>query len=292
MILHHEISKIHTLHLLNEFSLSLHISHDTEEFWPKRNRMEINKKAMLWLFQRTEIEIWQKLPPFFFIPFTQISFLFFPFPRNIWGNQGSHRISLHSPEWSWAKLGRYTCDLSQLNPAFPSWCWRLPHWALGCSQLSYTASKRVQRFNAFSFCFQALFSTQNPLLELHGENSKIISLKGSKWMCFVPPAAVCVWTLGYICQGITGGWMISILTQCPRTSNHMGTILFITPRIPRHDKCDKNQYQGQTLCFTQIHQVKKQWDQDVNMLGNKWTFLVYKKHLKDACSLEEKLWQT
>ena len=77
MILHHEISKIHTVHLLNELSLSLHISHDTDEFWPKRNRMEISKKAMLWLFRRTEIEIWQKLPPFFCIPFSQD---FFPFP--------------------------------------------------------------------------------------------------------------------------------------------------------------------------------------------------------------------
>ena len=107
----------------------------------KRNRIEINKKAMLWLFRRTEIEIWQKLPPFFFIPFTQISSLFLPFPRDIWGNQRSYCISPHCPEWSWAKLGSYTCDLSQLNPTFLSWCWRLPHWALGCSHLSYTASK-------------------------------------------------------------------------------------------------------------------------------------------------------
>ena len=122
---------------------------------------------------------------------------------------------------------------------------------------------------------------------MHSENSKIISLKGSKCTCFVSPP-VCVWTLGTTRQGITDGWMISILTQCLRKSNHMGTIPLLTPRIPGHDKCDKNQYQGQTLCFTQIYQVEKQWDQDVNMLGNKWTFPVYKKAFKRCLLLGRK----
>ena len=60
----------------------------------KRNRIEINKKAMLWLFRRTEIEIWQKLPPFF----SSLSLRFLPFSflsLEIFGATNAH-IVFHS----------------------------------------------------------------------------------------------------------------------------------------------------------------------------------------------------